>query len=584
MSSSFKSNQLNRRFKSAGATTVTSASEIAANNSMIAAASINPKENESIHTNTKQPTKATSTTTAPQDATGSKSNSQPQTSDTHRSKSSSSAQQQQQQQQQNNEYAELDMQDPFEARNKLLLKTRLQSDVFVCFFIFIFVFALHVSTVFTVLNPLLTDILFIVAIACGALNHYVIPHLRTENPWYLFNQPLFKPKHWSVFEPNYLARLEVIEVIQLLLMFVEKNIVHVLLILNSITVSSDRILGKYKPVDSSGGYLACTIITMFSLKLVRSSFCEPCKQYKVYLIAYLFHKFDGRSLLDETILFDLFFTSIFVSKLADFLHKIEFIYVYTAPWQLPWGSAFHAFAQPLSAPHTSLLLLQTFVSSVIGAPLMPLMGSALFLLSYVRPVKFWEKNYNTKRVDNSNTRLQTQFDTHTPDSENLNAIFYEHLASVLQQSLCGDLMLGRWGNVQHGDFYILSSDYLNCLVHIIEIGNGFVTFQLRGLEFKGTYCQQRELEAITEDNADNEGCCCCKLGHIKGMLSFNASFHLRWVAWSIVSKKYIVNAYRIVDNDLSLIVNFYSLRKTLIDFYIKVSYLRLFHSLFLTYD
>lgn len=76
---------------------------------------------------------------------------------------------------------------------------------------------------------------------------------------------------------------------------------------------------------------------------------------------------------------------------------------------------------------------------------MPLMGSALFLLSYIRPVKFWEKNYNTKRVDNSNTRLQAQFDATTPDNENLNAIFYEHLASVLQQSLCGDLALGRWG-------------------------------------------------------------------------------------------------------------------------------------------
>lgn len=133
-------------------------------------------------------------------------------------------------------------------------------------------------------------------------------------------------------------------------------------------------------------------------------------------------------------------------------------------------------------------------------------------------------------------------------------------------------MLKLKGNVHGGDFFILSSDYLNCLVHLIEMGNGFVTFQLRGLEFKGTYCQQRELEAITEDSSENDGCCCCKVGHLKCMLSLNASFHLRWVAWSIVSKKYIVNAYRIVDNDLSLIVNFYSLRRTLIDFYIKVSF------------
>lgn len=40
------------------------------------------------------------------------------------------------------------------------------------------------------------------------------------------------------------------------------------------------------------------------------------------------------------------------------------------------------------------------------------------------------------------------------------------------------------------------SYYLNCLVHIIEVGNGFVTFQLRGLEFRGTYCHQREVNFV----------------------------------------------------------------------------------------
>jgi hypothetical protein len=476
-------------------------------------------------------------------------------------------------------------QDPNESKNKLVIRNRLESDLFVSIFIFVFVFAIHVSTVFTALRPIINDVLFILAIIVGAINHYVIPHLRLENPWYFFNQPLLKPKHWSVFEPNYLAKMEVFEIIHVGLTFFEKNILNVLVILSSITSSSDAILLKYEPIDPKG-YLACLIISVLSLKLLRNSYCNPAKQYQIFFIAYLFNKFDSNSFYilkntsheqkislnensSETILIDLFLISLFLNKLDDFLHKLQFIYVYTAPWQLPWGSAFHAFAQPLSAPHTSFLLLQAFLSSLICSPLMPFMGSAIFLLSYVRPVKFWEKNYKTKRVDNSNTRLQSQLDGTSSDSENLNAIFYEHLTSVLQNSLCGDIMMGRWGNVQCGDFYVLSSDYLNCLVHIIETGNGFITFQLRGLEFKGTYCQQRELEAITEDNTENENFCCCKIGHLKYMLSFNAAFHLRWVAWSVVARKYIVNAYRIVDNDLSLIVNFFSLRRTLVDFYIK---------------
>lgn len=41
------------------------------------------------------------------------------------------------------------------------------------------------------------------------------------------------------------------------------------------------------------------------------------------------------------------------------------------------------------------------------------------------------------------------------------------------------------GKVNTGDFFILTSDSLNCMIHLIEIGNGFITFQLRGLEFKG---------------------------------------------------------------------------------------------------
>ena len=65
--------------------------------------------------------------------------------------------------------------------------------------------------------------------------------------------------------------------------------------------------------------------------------------------------------------------------------------------------------------------------------------------------------------------------------------------------------MGRWGNVSSGNCYVLASDYLNCLVHIMEVGNGLVTFQVRGLEFRGTYCQQREVEAISEGVDEDEG-------------------------------------------------------------------------------
>lgn len=68
---------------------------------------------------------------------------------------------------------------------------------------------------------------------------------------------------------------------------------------------------------------------------------------------------------------------------------------------------------------------------------------------------------------------------------NLNSIFYEHLMLSLQSSLYDDIQLGRFGNVSTGDFFMILNDKLTAMLHIIELGNGFCTFQLRGMEFKG---------------------------------------------------------------------------------------------------
>ena len=88
----------------------------------------------------------------------------------------------------------------------------------------------------------------------------------------MFNQPLMKPKHRSIFELNYLAKLEVFETCQHVPPFAEKNILHVLLALSAITMSSDKLVAKYKLVDQTG-YVACMVITVLAFKLLRWSFC-----------------------------------------------------------------------------------------------------------------------------------------------------------------------------------------------------------------------------------------------------------------------------------------------------------------------
>ncbi|XP_056152460.1 pecanex-like protein 1 [Lampris incognitus] len=458
-----------------------------------------------------------------------------------------------------------EVQDPLPDKLKASVNERLQSDLIVCVVIAVLYFAIHVSTVFIALQPFLSYVLYSLVGAVGLLTHYLLPQVRKQLPWYCFSHPLLKTKEYYQFEVRDAAHVMWFEKLHLWLLFVEKNVLYPLVILNELSGSA-RELASPKKLDTEVGAL---MITVAGLKLLRSSYSSPTYQYVTVLFTVLFFTFDYRH-LSETLLLDLFLMSIIFSKLWELLYKLRFVYTYIAPWQITWGSAFHAFAQPFAVPHSAMLFVQAVVSAIFSTPLNPFLGSAIFITSYVRPVKFWERDYNTKRVDHSNTRLASQLDRNPgSDDNNLNSIFYEHLTRSLQHSLCGDLLLGRWGNYGTGDCFILASDYLNALVHLVEIGNGLVTFQLRGLEFRGTYCQQREVEAITEGVEEDEGCCCCEPGHLPHVLSFNAAFGQRWLAWEVLVTKYVLEGYSITDNSAASMLQVFDLRRILTTYYVK---------------
>nr|XP_023691746.1 pecanex-like protein 1 isoform X1 [Paramormyrops kingsleyae] len=455
--------------------------------------------------------------------------------------------------------------DPLPEKLRNSVNERLQSDLIVCIVISVLYFAIHVSTVFIALQPILRYVLHTLVGAVGLLTHYLLPQVRKQLPWYCFSHPLLKTKEYYQFEVRGAAHVMWFEKLHVWLLFAEKNVLYPLVILNELTRSAQDFADP-KKLDIEMGAL---MITVAGLKLLRSSFSSPTYQYVMVLFTFLFFNFDYRN-LSETPLLNLFLMSIVFSKLWELFYKLRFVYTYIAPWQITWGSAFHAFAQPFAVPHSAMLFVQAVVSAVFSTPLNPFLGSAIFITSYVRPVKFWERDYNTKRVDHSNTRLASQLDRNPgSDDNNLNSIFYEHLTRSLQHSLCGDLLLGRWGNYSTGDCFILASDYLNALVHLVEIGNGLVTFQLRGLEFRGTYCQQREVEAITEGVEEDEGCCCCEPGHLPHMLSFNAAFGQRWLAWEVLVTKYVLEGYSITDNSAASMLQVFDLRRILTSYYVK---------------
>ncbi|KAM8738092.1 pecanex-like protein 2 [Acanthopagrus schlegelii] len=464
--------------------------------------------------------------------------------------------------------------DPLPEKLQNSMKEILLSDVVVCSVAYILTFAITASTVFLSLRPFVTIVLYALAGTVGFVTHYLIPQLRKHHPWLWISHPVLKTKEYHQFEPREDAVLMWFERLYVGLLCFEKYVVYPAIVLSALTNDGFALSHRKK----LGIHCDVLLTTVAGLKLLRSSFCDPSFQFLTLLFTLVFFHFDCPH-ASESFLLDFFIMSIVFHKMRELLLKLHFILVYIAPWQIAWGSAFHAFAQPFAVPHSAMLLLQTLLTTVFYTPLAPFLGSAIFISSYPRPIKFWERNYNTKRIDNSNSRLVSQVDKETGcDDSNLNSIFYEYLTRSLQNSLCGDLMLGRWGNYSAGDCFILASDYLNALVHLIEIGNGLVTFQLRGLEFRGTYCQQREVEAITEGVEEDDACCCCEPGHLPHMLSCNAAFNLRWLAWEVMATKYLLEGYSISENNAATMLQVYDLRKLLITYYLKSIIYYLIHS------
>ncbi|XP_004408694.1 PREDICTED: pecanex-like protein 2 [Odobenus rosmarus divergens] len=455
--------------------------------------------------------------------------------------------------------------DPLPKKMKDSVKDILKSDLVICSGAAVLSFAVSASTVFLSLRPFLSVVLFALAGSVGFVTHYMLPQLRKHHPWMWISHPVLKNREYQQREVRDVAHLMWFERLYVWLQCFEKYILYPAIILNALTIDAFSI-SNYRRL---GTHWDIFLMIVAGMKLLRTSFCNPAHQFIHLGFTVIFFHFDYKD-ISESFLLDFFMVSILFSKLGDLLHKLQFVMTYVAPWQMAWGSSFHVFAQLFAVPHSAILFFQTIVTSIFSTPLSPFLGSVIFITSYVRPVKFWEKNYNTRRVDNSNTRLVVQIEKDPGnDDNNLNSIFYEHLTRALQESLCGDLVLGRWGNYSSGDCFILASDYLNAFVHLIEIGNGLVTFQLRGLEFRGTYCQQREVEAIMEGDEEDRGCCCCKPGHLPHLLSCNAAFHLRWLTWEITRTQYILEGYSIIDNNAATMLQVFDLRRILIRYYIK---------------
>lgn len=54
--------------------------------------------------------------------------------------------------------------------------------------------------------------------------------------------------------------------------------------------------------------------------------------------------------------------------MRELLLKLHFLLVYVAPWQIAWGSAFHAFAQPFAVPRILAASVHVRVCALLFLP------------------------------------------------------------------------------------------------------------------------------------------------------------------------------------------------------------------------
>ncbi|KIH61297.1 pecanex protein, partial [Ancylostoma duodenale] len=459
---------------------------------------------------------------------------------------------------------ELDVSDPLPGRLRNAVVLRARHDVLFSAFLSLLVFALHSTSLFTATQPYFAIVIIPICVAFGIMNHYLYEQLRTHTPWKLIAKPILHSREYTQYESPDEAKLMNFEIIHVWMLALEKNLLYPLVAMAVLTEC-----GWYLP-------WARVVAPLIILRFLRGGFSHPQLIYVPLALAFTVTRFDWKTglpfgLSDEvspTTVFPLvlYILIVFYPKWLELYLKMSFVMAYVAPWQISWGSAFHAFAQPFSIPHSALIWTQTVVSSLISAPLNPFLGSSFFTTSYVRPVKFWERDYNTKRSDASNTTLASQIDRGPMlDDSNLNAVFYEHLTRSLQKSLAGDLLMGRWAtSVQPGDCFILASVPEQLSFAITSASTSIAWFILL----------KSVMDSLLFNFVDSNF-----VGPIvikERWRRYQMIKHKEPVAvavrqglYRVVTGKYIIDGYSITDNSAVNLLQVHELRRLLVTLYVK---------------
>ncbi|KAH7829632.1 uncharacterized protein MONOS_45 [Monocercomonoides exilis] len=289
----------------------------------------------------------------------------------------------------------------------------------------------------------------------------------------------------------------ILSTISIVIQIAERWVLFPLFVLGAVSVSKGQLEGNI--------YLNTVFVTFGAALVLRASFEDPAKMLIPLLVNELLFHIDYIDAAVSPIV-DIAICVILVWKGLNLLEKGKYV---VAHWLDLWNSSklsqmsFKSFLVNV-LPHIISFVLLGFsiafvgLSTIIDAPIYPILGTSFFCMAAPRPALFWPREkfqpfnrplFLTKMPPSSSTSslsnenaphssyisVSSQNSTSDPLSQTLmnenslymnifshrpffssrNSVFYESFAQRLKETICRDAELGSFGTISSGSFLLL---------------------------------------------------------------------------------------------------------------------------------
>lgn len=296
-------------------------------------------------------------------------------------------------------------------------------------------------------------------IALSLICHTIIPQLMSRYPFKIWSEPFF---HNGPKIQKYLKVVKLIEY----------------RILVPITLGSIFRI-------SEGKYFGFSQFTESLLRIMMSTYITTIAYRHLSRFGIVLALCSMSEMKFDFPLFHTYFYLIVIWLLSQILEKFNYVNSYSSLHSIT--SLSQLFILVIMTANIQFTIFSIVLSVILTSPLIPLLGSPIFIPSFSRPTAFWIE--------------KVKYEPRPGDP-----LFYKVISDSLGDSLSNMVKNGYFPTLVENNFYLILDDYFNAILHIIETGHDYIVFQLRGLEVREqTLCHRNELNVVRNglENLEN---------------------------------------------------------------------------------